>query len=149
VKYPSRGALVAASCLLSGCTYTAQQSEPPVEPAPRSEAAGEETLRTWMTALETGDGASGCAVTTSRFRKYVIREAVAWKWVPAGASCGEAVTATGAAELELGKDFEIERVTRTHKFRDGRAYFEVQLVNGSPSYGVMVATSSTYAEHRR
>ena len=121
-------AVLAATCLfLTGCESSEEPAPPrdaPVEP--RSEAAGEETLRIWVNALATGDGASGCAVTTRKFREYVIEQAVGWKYVPAGASCADAVAATGAARLDEGATLRIERITRTHASKDGHAYFEVQ-----------------------
>lgn len=120
-------ALAATGLLFTGCESGDEPAPPRDAPAePRSEAAGEETLRTWVNALATGDGASGCAVTTRRFREYVIEQAVGWKHVPAGASCAEAVAATGAARLDEGATLRIERITRTHASKNGRAYFEVQ-----------------------
>ena len=118
----------AATCLLlTGCAVADEPPAPQDAPAaPRSEEAGEETLRTWVDALATGDGASGCAVTTAKFRKHVIEQAVGWKHVPAGASCADAVAATGAARLDQGASLRIERITRTHVSKNGNAYFEVQ-----------------------
>jgi hypothetical protein len=122
-------ALVATCLLMVGC---GQADQPPssgatAKPAapPQSEAAGEQTLRTWVNALETGDGASGCAVTTPRFRDYFVQQAVALQYVPAGASCADAVAATGLARRDLGWSGRIERITRIEKFKNNRAYFEV------------------------
>ena len=119
---------LATTCLLlTGCGTSVEPTTPQDAPAePRTEEAGNETLRTWVNALATGDGASGCAVTTRKFREYVIEQAVGLKHVLAGASCADAVAATGAARLDEGATLRIERITRTHASKNGSAYYEVQ-----------------------
>jgi hypothetical protein len=97
-------------------------------------ASGGKVLREWADAFASGDGVTGCSLSTRQFQSTLVERAVAEGLVQPGASCADAFAATSEARASEGWSLVVEKVTAIEE-HGNRASFEVQWTDSEDGDG--------------